>query len=91
MCACHAQVIQDKLSAGIDIMKSCGGDVPVIIVGGGAGLADDDLQGASQLLRPEHAAVANAIGAAIPQVCAVHGEGLSLCHQAVMVTVLQQP
>ena len=43
-------------------------DVPVIVVGGGAVLCADALPGASAVHRPEHADVANAIGAAIPQV-----------------------
>ena len=43
------------------------GDVPVIVVGGGASLCGDALEGASTAVRPAHAAVANAIGAAIPQ------------------------
>ena len=42
--------------------------VPVIVVGGGAALAGDALPGASVVVRPEHAAVANAVGAALSQV-----------------------
>ena len=44
-------------------------DVPVIVVGGAAALCADALPGASAVHRPEHADVANAIGAAIPQAC----------------------
>ena len=36
--------------------------------GGGAALCGDRLRGASRVLRPDHAAVANAVGAAVPQV-----------------------
>ncbi len=43
-------------------------DVPVIVVGGAAALCGDYLAGASAVIRPEHADVANAVGAAIPQV-----------------------
>ena len=43
--------------------------MPVIVVGGGAPLSGASLAGASQVLLPHHAAVANAVGAAIPQVC----------------------
>lgn len=43
-------------------------DVPVIVVGGGAALCGDSLAGASAVIRPEHADVANAVGAAMPQV-----------------------
>jgi N-methylhydantoinase A/oxoprolinase/acetone carboxylase beta subunit len=42
--------------------------VPVVAVGGGSVLVPDELAGASQVLRPEHFAVANAIGAAIAEV-----------------------
>ena len=42
-------------------------DVPVIVVGGGAALCGDVLPGVSTVVRPEHADVANAVGAAIPQ------------------------
>ena len=42
----------------------------MIVVGGGAALCGDALQGASRIIRPEHASVANAVGAAIPQACA---------------------
>lgn len=44
------------------------GDLPVVVVGGGAPLCGDSLAGASTVLRPHHAAVANAVGAAICQV-----------------------
>ena len=40
----------------------------MIVVGGGAPLCDDSLAGASTVLRPQHGAVANAVGAAICQV-----------------------
>ena len=40
----------------------------MIVVGGGAQLCGDRLAGASRLVRPHHAAVANAVGAAIAQV-----------------------
>ncbi|WOJ97096.1 hydantoinase/oxoprolinase family protein [Congregibacter brevis] len=53
---------------GIDQMKSSRDPVPVILVGGGAVLVSRDLDNASELLRPEHAGVANAIGAANAQV-----------------------
>lgn len=58
----------EMIEASIDRMKSAAGDVPVILVGGGTLLVGDRLNGVSELHRPEHAAVANAIGAAIAQV-----------------------
>ena len=60
--------IQDRIEAQVDRMKLSREDVPVILVGGGHILLGDSLAGASRLLRPDHADVANAIGAAIAQV-----------------------
>jgi hypothetical protein len=40
----------------------------VVVVGGGAALCDPALRGASQVIIPPHAAVANAVGAAVPQI-----------------------
>lgn len=53
---------------GLDRVKLSKGQVPVILVGGGSVIAPSSLRGASEVLRPEHAAVANAIGAAFAQV-----------------------
>lgn len=52
-------------------MSDAAADVLVVVVGGASALCDDRLQGAACVARPEHAAVANAVGAAIPQVCAI--------------------
>ncbi len=52
----------------IDKMKTSSGDVSVIIVGGGSILIPDTLNGACEVIKPEHYEVANAIGAAIAQV-----------------------
>jgi N-methylhydantoinase A/oxoprolinase/acetone carboxylase beta subunit len=52
----------------VDALKTSPEPVTVILVGGGALLFDDRLEGASQVIRPEHAGVANALGAAISQV-----------------------
>jgi N-methylhydantoinase A/oxoprolinase/acetone carboxylase beta subunit len=60
--------MSDMVEVSIDRMKTAPGSVPVVLVGGGIILIGDTLNGASELLRPEHAAVANAIGAAIAQV-----------------------
>jgi N-methylhydantoinase A/oxoprolinase/acetone carboxylase beta subunit len=61
-------VADARVAEGIDRVKTARGDQPVIAVGGGAALLPDDLAGASAVLRPEHAGVANAIGAAIAPV-----------------------
>ena len=42
--------------------------MPVVLVGGGSVLVEQHLEGASEVVSPEHAAVANAVGAAIAQV-----------------------
>jgi N-methylhydantoinase A/oxoprolinase/acetone carboxylase beta subunit len=55
-------------SDALDHMKTSADDVPVILVGGGNMLISEDLPGSSQTLRPKHASVANAVGAAIAQV-----------------------
>ena len=60
--------IRSRVETAIDRVKLSGGDVPVVLVGGGSILLDDQLAGASEVLRPGHADVANAIGAAIAQV-----------------------
>ncbi len=56
------------LNLGIEKMKPSSDPLPVILVGGGAILATEKLDTASEMLRPEHAGVANAIGAAIAQI-----------------------
>ena len=52
----------------IDRMRPCDDPVPVILVGGGSILISQKLNSASKIVCPEHADVANAIGAAIAQV-----------------------
>ena len=52
----------------IDRMKTSAEPLPVILVGGGAVLITRRLDAASEIVRPHHAGVANAIGAAIAQV-----------------------
>ncbi|KAH7051996.1 hypothetical protein B0J12DRAFT_751463 [Macrophomina phaseolina] len=55
----------------IDTMKTAPAPLPVLLVGGGAILAPARLRGASRVLRPRYAGVANAIGAAMAGVSAV--------------------
>jgi hypothetical protein len=56
------------LEESVDRMKTDAAEVPLLAVGGGAFLVPDRLPGVSDVLRPAHAAVANAVGAAIAQV-----------------------
>lgn len=67
--------MREMLNDNIEMMKPNAEPVPVILVGGGALLVQGELDCASRVLRPEHAGVANAIGAAIAQ---VGGESESL-------------
>jgi N-methylhydantoinase A/oxoprolinase/acetone carboxylase beta subunit len=60
--------MRQMVAVAIDRMKIEAGDVPVIAVGGGAFLVPDDVPGVSEVIRVEHAGVANAVGAAIAQI-----------------------
>ena len=60
--------ISRLLAAGIEKMKPGSEPLPVVLVGGGAVLATDLPASAGEVLRPEHAGVANAIGAAIAEI-----------------------
>ena len=62
------QRITARIAEAVDRMKVASGDVPVVVVGGGSILVGDEVPGASRVVRPDHFAVANAIGAAIAQV-----------------------
>jgi N-methylhydantoinase A/oxoprolinase/acetone carboxylase beta subunit len=63
----YAKMIE-MVEEAIDKMKTSAALVPVILVGGGSILLPEKLKGASEVLRPQHSGVANAIGAAISQV-----------------------
>jgi N-methylhydantoinase A/oxoprolinase/acetone carboxylase beta subunit len=56
------------LADAIDRVKLSRGAQPLIVVGGGSVLVSDDIPGVSEVQRPEHFDVANAIGAAIASV-----------------------
>jgi len=56
------------VTEGVDRMKTNAEPVPLVLVGGGAVLIDRDIPGCSERVVPEHAGVANAIGACIAQV-----------------------
>ncbi|CZR52674.1 related to D-amino acid hydantoin hydrolase (hydantoinase) [Phialocephala subalpina] len=59
------------LERAIDNMKTSAADIPVLLVGGGAIIAPDELKGASKVIKPEWSGVANAIGAATARVSGV--------------------
>jgi N-methylhydantoinase A/oxoprolinase/acetone carboxylase beta subunit len=52
----------------VDRMKTSAAPLPVVLVGGGAILVSEKLPSASDVVRPPHSSVANAIGAAVAQV-----------------------
>jgi N-methylhydantoinase A/oxoprolinase/acetone carboxylase beta subunit len=60
--------IQEMVNIAVDRMKTSATPVPVIVVGGGSILIQREIAGASEIVRPDHFPVANAIGAAIAQV-----------------------
>jgi N-methylhydantoinase A/oxoprolinase/acetone carboxylase beta subunit len=60
--------IAERIAETVDRMKTNPDPIPVVVVGGGSILLGDSLQGASELVKPERFAVANAIGAAIAQI-----------------------
>jgi N-methylhydantoinase A/oxoprolinase/acetone carboxylase beta subunit len=60
--------IQTKIDIAVDRMKTSAEPIPVIVVGGGSILVSRPVEGASEMIKPDHFPVANAIGAAIAQV-----------------------
>ena len=58
----------EMIAIAVDRMKTSATPVPVIVVGGGSILVTGDIEGASEIIKPDHFPVANAIGAAIAQV-----------------------
>ena len=52
----------------VDRMKTSPDPLPLIAVGGGSFLIPDDLPGITEVVRPEYADVANAVGAAIGKI-----------------------
>ena len=57
--------IHRMLAEGVDRMKTSAEPVPLILVGGGSVLISRDIPGVSEVIIPENAAVANAVGASI--------------------------
>ena len=63
------QRAEEMIAEAVDRMKTSSEPIPVVVVGGGGSiLLQDKLAGASRLVRPDHFAVANAVGAAIAQI-----------------------
>jgi len=60
--------MQRMVETAVDRMKISAEPIPLILVGGGVILVSRKVEGASEMIKPEHFPVANAIGAAIAQV-----------------------
>ena len=58
----YQTLVKKMLEEIIDRMKTSAEDLPVLLVGGGAIIAPENLNGASKVIKPEFAGVANAIG-----------------------------
>ena len=65
------QAVKSMLESIVDQMKTSPEDIPVVLVGGGAIIAPEILRGASRVVKPNFAGIANAIGAATARVSAV--------------------
>ncbi len=61
-------IIRSRIGQAIDTMKTGPDPIPVVVVGGGSVIIDDDIPGASEVIRPDNREVANAVGAAIAEV-----------------------
>jgi N-methylhydantoinase A/oxoprolinase/acetone carboxylase beta subunit len=62
------ETIHRMIASGVDRMKTSAEPIPLILVGGGAVLVSEAIPGTSEVIVPEHAGVANAIGASIAQI-----------------------
>jgi len=60
--------IHTIVADGVDRMKTSADDVPLVLVGGGSVLIDRKIPGTSEVIIPDNAGVANAIGASIAQI-----------------------
>jgi N-methylhydantoinase A/oxoprolinase/acetone carboxylase beta subunit len=63
--------VKRTLERVIDTMKTSKDDIPVLLVGGGAIIAPEQLSGASIVVKPKWCEVANAIGAATARVSGI--------------------
>jgi N-methylhydantoinase A/oxoprolinase/acetone carboxylase beta subunit/DUF917 family protein len=81
------QRIKALLEGAIDTIKTSPEAMPVLLVGGGAILAPDSLNGASELKRPPYHDVANAVGAAISKVGGIVDVIQSVADQSVAQAV----
>ena len=57
--------VRERLESMVDQLKLSADPLPLVLLGGGNIIVGDTLTGAANVRRPEHVAVANAIGAAM--------------------------
>ncbi|MDC0062688.1 hydantoinase/oxoprolinase family protein [Candidatus Puniceispirillum sp.] len=62
------QSTHQMLTETVDCMKTDANETPLLVVGGGAMLCPDSMDGISEVIRVPHAGVANAVGAAMAQI-----------------------
>jgi N-methylhydantoinase A/oxoprolinase/acetone carboxylase beta subunit len=61
--------VKSQVEDNIDRIKTEAGGVTLIVVGGGGFLVPDEIEGAERIVRVTHGDCANAVGAAVAQVC----------------------
>lgn len=61
-------IVHETIAEGIDKVRVTPEPLPVVLVGGGSVLLKNRLRGVSQVIRPDHFDVANAIGVAIAEI-----------------------
>lgn len=62
------RLADDRVADAVDQIKLARGALPLVVVGGGGVLVPDEIEGVTEVVRPDHHDVANAIGAAIGSV-----------------------
>lgn len=62
------QQMHAMIATAVERMKTSPDPLPVVVVGGGSILVQEHIAGVSEIIVPEHYAVANAIGAVIAQI-----------------------
>ncbi|TCO44715.1 hydantoinase/oxoprolinase N-terminal domain-containing protein [Actinocrispum wychmicini] len=85
--------VGERIADAIDRMRTSSRALPVVVVGGGSMLVPEALTGLTDIRRPEHFAVANAVGAAIAEVGAEVDRVVKIAagtRDAVMDTVKQE-
>lgn len=62
------RIADGRVTDAVDRIKLARGSMPLVVVGGGSVLVPDELEGVTEVVRPDNHDVANAIGAAIGSV-----------------------